>query len=93
MALDELGQAVDAVDGHLALPRQVVQADMLELHAFGRHVEQRGEVPLKADRHVAQADGPVAVVEQRLGDEAGRVGEVQQPGAGRAQTPRVGGDV
>ena len=66
---------------------------MLELHALGRHAEQGGEPALKADRHVAQTDGAMAVVEQRLGDEAGRVGEVEQPGAGRAEAPGVGGDV
>ena len=48
--------------------------------------ERLGEVALQADRHVAQADGPVALVQERLGDDADRIGEVDDPGAGRRAT-------
>ena len=42
--------------------------------------EQRGELPLEADRHVAQSDGLVTGLEQRARHDADRVGEVDDPG-------------
>ena len=59
----QLGQAVDAVDEDRALPGQVVQPDVLELDPVRRHAEPLGHPALDVDRHVAQADGPVAVVD------------------------------
>ena len=52
---------------------------MAELHLGGLDAEPRGEEPLEADRHVAQPDGTVAVVEQRAGDDADGVREVDDP--------------
>lgn len=53
---------------------------MVQVDLAGRHVEQRGELPLEADRDVAQPDGLVPGLEQRPGDDADRVGEVDDPG-------------
>ncbi len=49
--------------------------------------EQARQVALHADGHVAQPDRPVAVVEQRAGDDADRVREAHQPRV-RRQLPR-----
>ena len=57
---------------------------MLQLDLAGGHPEQAGEAALEPDGGVAQPDGAVAVVEQGLGDDADRVGEVDEPGAGGA---------
>ena len=81
--VEHLGQPVDAVDPDRPLPGQMVQADVVELDALGFDAEGLGEVALEADRHVAQADRTVALVEQRLGDDADRVREVDDPGARR----------
>ena len=82
--VQDLGQAIDPVHQHLPFPRQVVQADVLELHLFGRHVVVRRESPLESDRDVAEPERPVAFVQQRLRHQAGRVGEIDEPGAGSA---------
>src|SRR6266536_2712475 len=79
--LQQLRQAVDAVDPDRPLPREVVQADVLQLDPLRVHLEVGGEPALEADGHVAQADRAVALVEQGLGDDPDRVGEVHQPGA------------
>ena len=54
----------------------------------GVDAELRGEAALEADRDVAQPDRPVALVEQGLGDDPDRVGEVDDPGAGRGPSRR-----
>ena len=56
---------------------------MLELDPLRLHAEPLGEPALEADRDVAQPDRPMAVVEQRLGDDPDRVREVDDPGARR----------
>ncbi len=76
----QVGQPVLAVHQHPALPGQVVEPDVVELDPVGRHAEQRGEQPLVTDRHVAQADGAVAGVQQGAGDDADGVREVDDPG-------------
>ena len=86
--IQQLREPVDAVDEHLALPREVVQADVVELHAARVDVEDLGEVALEPDRNVAQPDRPVPLVEQRLGDEPGRVREVDEPSSRRSRVPR-----
>ena len=68
------------------LPGQVVQADVSQRYPGGRHPEQRGEVPLEPDGHVAQADGAVPRGEQGAGDDAHRVGEVDDESGGRSPT-------
>ena len=87
VGLEELGQAVDPVHLHRPDPGQVVQPDVLELHPLGLDPEALGEPPLEADRDVAQPDRPDLTVEQRLGHQAGRVREVDEPAPGRAAAP------
>ena len=53
---------------------------MVQRHLLGRHAEPGGQPTLEADGHVAQPDGAVPLVHQRLGDDADRVGEVDDPG-------------
>src|SRR6266511_535404 len=86
-------QRVDPVDPDRPQPREVVQADVPQLDAVRLDHELGGEPALEADRHVAQADGAVALVEQRLGDDPDRVGEVDQPGPGGGAAGRLLGDV
>lgn len=53
---------------------------MVEVDVGGRDAEQRGELPLEADRHVAQPDRLVPGLQQGAGDDPDRVGEVDDPG-------------
>ena len=53
----------------------------------GVDAEPRREPALEPDRDVAQPDRPVAVIEQRLGDDPDRVREVDDPVA-RGREPR-----
>ena len=55
---------------------------MLQLDALRVHAEARRQVALEPDRDVAQADRPVALVEQRLGHDPHGVREVEDPRAG-----------
>ena len=55
---------------------------MLELDPLRLHPEPLGHAALEPDRHVAQPDRAMALVEQRLGDDPDRVGEVDEPCAG-----------
>ena len=57
----------------------MVQADVLELDLLRLDPEARREPALEPDRHVAQPDRPVALVEERLGDDPDRVREVDDP--------------
>ena len=66
---------------------------MLELDPLGGHAQLGGEAPLEPDGRVAQPDGPVPPVQQRLGDDADRVGEVDEPGAGGATAHRLLGQL
>ena len=52
---------------------------MVEVDVVRRHAEQRGELALEADRDVAQPHRPVSRPEQGAGDDADRVGEVDDP--------------
>jgi hypothetical protein len=60
----------------------VVQADVLEADEGGIRVEHPGEAALESDRHVAQADRAMALLEQCAGHDSDRVREVDDPGAG-----------
>jgi hypothetical protein len=90
VVLQQLGQAVGPVDPDGPLPGQVVEADVLQLDPVGGDPEQAGEAALEPDGRVAQPDGPVAPVEQGLGDDPDRVGEVDQPGPGGGPAGRLG---
>ena len=57
----------------------MVETDLADGDALRRDAEQRGDPALEADRDVAEAAGAVAVVEQRAGDDADRVREVDDP--------------
>ena len=72
-------QSILAVDPHVANPGQVVEADVAELHVLRLDAEARRQPALEADGHIAQAHGPVAGIQQRLGDDPDGVGEVDQP--------------
>ena len=79
----QLGQPVHAVDAGRALPGEVVETDVVELDPFGGDAQVAGERALEADGHVAQPDRSVPRLEQGAGDDADRVGEVDDPGVGR----------
>ena len=82
-----------AVHDRGPFPGQVIQPDVVQGDLVGRDAEQPGEVALEADGHVAQPDRPVPGVEQRPGDDADRVGEVDDPRVGRGPLPGAFGDV
>ena len=90
---DQARQPVLAVHQHGPLPGQVVQADVVQGDPGRVDAEQPGELPLEADGHVAQADRAVPGVQQGPGDDADRVGEVDDPGAGLGPAPGPLGDV
>ena len=71
-----------ATDPGRADPRQVVEPDMFDFHVVGIDAEIVAEPPLGPDGDVAQAHGPVALVEERLRHDPHRVGEVDHPRAG-----------
>ena len=63
---------------------------MVELDPLGLDVEHLREVALEDHRGAAQADGAVALVEQRLRDDADRVREVDDPRVRRELAHAVG---
>ena len=71
----------------------MIEPDVLELDPLGRHAEPGGQPALDPDRHVAQADRPVAGIEQGLGDDPDRVGEVHDPGVRRTAPTDLLGEV
>ena len=66
---------------------------MAERDVVGLHAQHAGEAPLEPDRHVAEPDRTVAGLEQRAGDDADRVGEVDDPGVGLGVRAHGVGDV
>ena len=52
---------------------------MVELQRLRGYAERGGEASLEADRHVAQTDRAVALLEECSGHDADRVGEVDDP--------------
>ena len=79
-SVEQLRQPVDAVHADGPLPAQVVEPDVLELDPLRLDAEPAGQPALDADRHVAQPERAVAVVDERLGDDPDRVREVDDPG-------------
>jgi hypothetical protein len=63
-------------------PAEVIQPGLLEAQRVGIDADTARDAALERDRDVAEADGPVSGVDQRLGDDPDRIGEVDQPGAG-----------
>ena len=57
---------------------------MFELQSVPRDFEHGGHPTLQGDCHVAQADRPMAGVQECLRDDPDRIGEVDEPGPGRA---------
>ena len=57
---------------------------MFELDPLGLHAEVGRESALEADRHVAEPDRPMLLVQKRLRDDPDRVGEVDDPCSPRA---------
>ena len=72
-------QAVLAVDADRPLPAQMVEPDVLELHALRLDTESCRDPALERDGNIAQAQGPMAVVDQCLGHDPDRVREVDDP--------------
>ena len=66
---------------------------MLELDPVGVHTEVSRQLPLEVDRDIAQADGPMAGVEERLRDDPDRVREVDEPRVRRRAPGGLLGDV
>ena len=82
---EQLGQAVAVAVVGRAQPAEVVEAEVVEPHLAGVAPERPRDAPAEARGRVADADHAVAEhLLQRLGDHAGRVREVDQPGAGGA---------
>ena len=78
---EQLRQQVLSVDPNGAQPAEVVQPGVVEGRGRGVDPEGPGHPPAEPHRRVTDADHPVAEVgRHRLGDQAGRVGEVDDPG-------------
>ena len=90
---EQARQHVLVVQVNGSLPGEVVEADMVEPYPRWLDAEVPGEPALEADRHVAQPDGAVAGVEQRAGDDADRIGEVDDPRVGSGELAGALGDV
>ena len=87
----DVARAVRRRQGDAALPREVVEADVVEREQVRGHPEQVGESPLEAHGDVAQPHGAVAGLEQRARHDADRVGEVDDPRVRlRVPTHRLG---
>ena len=65
----------------------MIEPDVLELDAVRGDAEMLGERSLDVDGDVAQADGSMAGVDERLRDDPDRVREVDDPGTGCASPP------
>ncbi len=84
---------VAPLDAQPAQPAQVVEADVVDEGAARVGAQHAGDAAAEADRRVADADDPVAQVPGHgLGDQPGRVGEVDDPGV-RRQPGHPAGDV
>ena len=83
-------QDVAPAGTHAELPRQVVQPDVVELDRRRVDVEHLCEVALEDHRGTAEPDRLVALVEQRLRDDADGVREVDDPAVGRERADALG---
>ena len=63
MRRHEIGDHVLPVEPHLTNPRQMIEPDLIDLHAGGLDAEHPREGALKADRDVAETDRLVPVIE------------------------------
>ena len=93
VAVEELGQDVAAVDDRRRHPGEVVEPDVPDLDALGVDAHPLGDRALEGDRHVAQPDGSISAINERLGHDPDRVGEVDDPGIRRAAAGRDVGQV
>src|SRR5207245_3853657 len=84
----ELREATRPVAEHGALPREMVETHVIQTHPVGLYAEPARELPLEPDRDVAQTDRAVTAVEQRLGHQARRIREVDEPGPRRRSLGR-----
>ena len=65
----------------------VVKAHEAGTHPGKVHIHNPGNVLLRADGYVARAHGlDIAVIKNRLGDDAGRIGKVNEPGIGASSS-------
>ena len=90
---EQLRQDVLTVERDRPDPGEVIETDLVDDDARRLDAEPAGEAALEADRDVAEADGAVAGVEQRAGDDADRVREVDDPGVGRGERSHAVGDL
>lgn len=74
-------------------PGEVIQSRMTELHNVRRDAQPRCEQALETDCHIAEPDRTVAMIQQRAGHDANRVGEIDDPGVVRREPPDAIGDV
>ena len=65
----------------------MVEPDLVDDDSRRLDAEPGGPAALEADRHVAEPDRAVAVVEERTRDDPDRVREVDDPGVGQAADP------
>ncbi len=89
----QLGQHLALTETYAADPGQVVESGMVEVDVLWRAAEPLGEEALEPDRHVAEADRAVALLQQRARHDADRVGEVDDPGVRRGMSAHGLGDV
>jgi len=76
---EQLRQHVTAVEQHAPDPGQMVQADLVDDELRRLDPEPLRPAPLEPDRHVAEPDRPVPVIEQSPRDDSDRVREVDDP--------------
>ena len=93
VSLDQLRQPIDPVHARRRDPAEMVEPDVLELQPIGVDAELRRHRSLQGDRDVAEAERPVTGIDERLGDDADRVREVDDPRSGRRMTPRQLGEL
>src|SRR5919106_7079000 len=66
--LQQLGKDVSTVHIHGTLPGEMVESDVIELHASRLDTQVIGEKALETDGHVAESDRPMSIVKQCFGD-------------------------
>ena len=85
------GQQVVLAVPDCAQPAQVVDAEVVEPQPVDRHAKRGGDPPAHVGRSVADADHAISEHPlQRLGDQAGGVGEVDEQGIRRVPGDLLG---
>ncbi len=92
-AVEHVAQHIPPVQPDGADPGEVVESDLVDEHPLRRDLEVRGDLPLEVDGDVAEADGPVAIVQQRPRDDPDRVGEIDDPRPVGGDLPRAPRDL